>query len=72
MSKKRASVKWFNDAKGIGFLTTDKGDVFVHYKNIEPGQGGFKTLKPDQLVDYTPITTSKGLAAAEVVPVGQK
>lgn len=33
MSKKRASVKWFNDAKGIGFLTTDKGDVFVHYKN---------------------------------------
>lgn len=71
MSKKRAVVKWFNDAKGIGFLASDQGDVFVHYKNIEPGQGGFKTLKTDQLVDYTPITTEKGLAAAEVFPVLQ-
>lgn len=69
MSKKRASVKWFNDATGIGFLTTDQGDVFVHYKNIEPGQGGFKTLKENQLVEYTQITTEKGLAAAEVFPV---
>lgn len=69
MSKKRASVKWFNDAKGIGFLTTEEGDVFVHYKNIEPGQSGFKTLKENQLVDYTRIKTDKGWAAAEVFPV---
>ena len=64
--KRQATVKWFSDEKGIGFLLTPNGDAFVHYRSIEPQREGYKTLKTGQRVEYTPITTDKGLSAAEV------
>ena len=68
-SKKTATVKWFNDAKGFGFLTDENGeDVFVHYRSIKPGTEGHKTLLEDQEVEYFPVETDKGISAAEVFP----
>lgn len=70
MSKQTATVKWFNDKKGFGFLVdADGNDVFVHHRAIEPGIEKFKTLKDGQQVEYLPTRTDKGIAAAEVVPI---
>ncbi len=46
------TIKWFNDAKGFGFITPDdeSGDVFVHYSNIV-GQSGHRTLLEGEKVD---------------------
>ena len=69
MSKKmEGTVKWFNDAKGFGFLTPDDGekDLFVHMSEIQ--MDGFKTLKDGQDVDYEEGTTDKGPCALNVVP----
>jgi CspA family cold shock protein len=62
----RGSVKWFNDAKGFGFIehTTGK-DVFVHYSVIE--WDGFKTLKDGEEVEYELKEGQKGLHAARVM-----
>jgi len=58
-------VKWFNEAKGWGFITTDDGrDVFVHYSAIE-GQG-YKTLVQDQKVEFEIIDSPKGPQAIKV------
>jgi len=58
-------VKWFNDAKGFGFIEHETGrDVFVHYSVIE--QEGFKTLKDGEEVEYTLKEGEKGLHAATV------
>lgn len=60
-------VKWFNEAKGFGFIEQDSGeDVFVHYTSIQ-GQG-FKTLKEGQRVDFEIIKGPKGLKAENVTP----
>ena len=62
---RRGTVKWFNDAKGYGFLTADNGDdVFVHYSFIE-GEG-FKTLREGDTVEYAAIATPKGQQATRV------
>mgnify|MGYP001307169463 FL=1 len=69
MSKlKEATVKWFNDAKGYGFLTPDDGgkDLFVHMSEIK--MDGFKTLKEGQKVDYEEGSTDKGPCATNVTP----
>ena len=62
------TVKWFNDAKGFGFLTPDDGekDLFVHMSEIQ--MDGFKTLKDGQNVDYQEGTGEKGPCATNVVP----
>ena len=63
------TVKWFNDAKGYGFIsrTPDAKDVFVHYSSIS-GEG-FRTLVQGQTVEYDEATGPKGLFAAKVLKV---
>jgi len=59
-------VKWFNDAKGYGFITHEDGrDVFVHYSIITGD--GFKTLLQGQEVEYEVIDGPKGLHASLVL-----
>lgn len=58
-------VKWFNDAKGYGFLDNgEMEDIFVHYSAIN--SEGYKTLSQDQLVEFDLIETSKGYQAKNV------
>ena len=58
-------VKWFNDAKGYGFIThADGRDVFVHYSSIEGD--GFRTLNQGQEVEYEWMEGPKGLHASAV------
>ena len=57
-------VKWFNDAKGYGFLDNgEMEDIFVHYSAIN--RDGYKTLSQDQLVEFDLIETNKGYQAKE-------
>ncbi len=64
----RGVVKWFNDAKGFGFIEHTSGrDVFVHYSVIE--SEGFKTLKDGEEVDYELREGDKGLNASRVLRV---
>ncbi len=61
----QGSVKWFNDAKGYGFITTDEGnDVFVHFSAIQ--MEGFKTLAEGQRVEFDVVQGDKGPQAANV------
>lgn len=62
------TVKWFNAAKGFGFITSDddQKDVFVHYSAIEAE--GFKTLEEGQSVEFNVENGPKGPQAAKVHP----
>jgi CspA family cold shock protein len=62
----KGTVKWFNDAKGFGFITRDGGgpDVFVHYAGIEGS--GRRTLEDGQRVEFDVIEGSKGPQANSV------
>ncbi len=61
------TVKWFNDAKGFGFISQDSGqDVFVHYSAIN--SDGHKTLKEGQKVTMSVSESAKGLQAENVTP----
>lgn len=61
-------VKWFNATKGYGFVGQDEGDdVFVHFSEIQ--MEGYKRLKEGQKVEYSVEEGSKGLQAANVIPV---
>jgi len=62
----KGTVKWFNDAKGFGFIAHSSGrDVFVHYSVI--ATEGFKTLKDGETVEYELKEGPKGLQASKVV-----
>jgi CspA family cold shock protein len=64
-SSEKGVVKWFNDAKGFGFIEHSSGkDVFVHYSVII--SEGFKTLKDGEAVEYEMIEGDKGLHAVRV------
>jgi len=61
----QGTVKWFNEAKGFGFITQEQGDdVFVHYSAIEGD--GFKSLADGDRVEFSVTQGPKGPAAANV------
>ncbi|MBC8104567.1 MAG: cold-shock protein [Cytophagales bacterium] len=65
----KGKVKWFNEAKGYGFLEVPgRKDIFVHYSAIQ--KDGFKTLVEGQDVEFEIVDGAKGPQAAEVVPLG--
>ena len=61
------SVKWFNDAKGFGFITPDNGgaDLFAHFSAIV-SDGGYKSLKEGQRVSFDVTTGAKGEQASNI------
>lgn len=64
----RGTVKWFNDAKGFGFITQENGeDVFVHYSSIQGD--GFKSLAEGQQVEFEIVQGDRGPKATNVVKV---
>ncbi|HPF60711.1 MAG: cold-shock protein [Gemmatimonadetes bacterium] len=61
----KGTVKWFNDAKGFGFIAQEGGkDVFVHFSAIEGG--GFRSLAEGDVVEFEIVEGPKGLQAASV------
>lgn len=61
----KGTVKWFNPQKGFGFVVNEKGlDVFVHYTNLDVE--GFRSLKTGQVVEYTELSSEKGLFGKNV------
>ena len=67
MARITGTVKWFNDAKGFGFITPESGskDCFVHHTAIQ-GEG-FKSLTEGQRVEFEIVQAQKGPAAQNVV-----
>ncbi len=67
-NRETGTVKWFNDAKGFGFISRETGeDVFVHFRAIQID--GFKTLKEGQKVSFVVVEGQKGLQADAVEPL---
>lgn len=65
--REMGTVKWFNDAKGFGFISRESGpDVFVHFRAIQGS--GFRSLKEGQQVSFNVVEGQKGLQADEVMP----
>jgi CspA family cold shock protein len=66
VSKEKGTVKWFNGAKGYGFIQRSTGeDVFVHFSVIQ--ENGYRTLNEGEVVEFELLTGPKGLQAANVV-----
>lgn len=63
--RQTGTVKWFNDAKGFGFITPESGnDLFVHFRSIQGN--GFRSLQEGQKVSFLVVNGQKGLQADEV------
>jgi CspA family cold shock protein len=64
------TVKWFNDAKGYGFIAPEDGskDLFVHHSSVQGD--GFKSLTEGAKVEYEPRQGAKGPEATAVVTIG--
>ena len=66
--RQTGTVKWFNDAKGYGFITPESGsDLFVHFRSIVGS--GFKSLQEGQKVSFLVTKGPKGLQADQVQPL---
>ena len=67
--RQTGTVKWFNDAKGFGFIERPGGecDIFVHYSSIR-GEG-FRSLSEGQQVEFEVVQGDKGQQASDVVPL---
>ncbi len=64
-TREKGTVKWFNNAKGFGFIQREQGDdVFVHFKAISAD--GYKSLSDGQHVEFTVTQGQKGLQAEDV------
>ncbi|WLQ15368.1 cold shock domain-containing protein [Hahella aquimaris] len=70
----QGKVKWFNNAKGYGFIIADEGngdlckeDLFVHFSSIQ--MEGYKTLKAGQAVNFDAQPSGKGFHAVNIVPL---
>lgn len=63
------TVKWFNEAKGFGFITPSNGgeDLFAHFKEIQGD--GFKTLTEGQRVEFRATRGPKGMQASQIRPL---
>jgi cold shock protein len=67
-TKEQGTVKWFNDAKGFGFIQRESGDdVFVHHSSIQAS--GFRSLAEGQRVEFNVTKGPKGLQAVDVTKV---
>lgn len=67
-TREEGLVKWFNDAKGFGFISRESGeDVFVHFRAIQGT--GFKSLQEGQKVSFEVVQGQKGLQADAVTPL---
>jgi cold shock protein len=68
MSTETGIVKWFNDAKGFGFITPDAGgnDLFVHFQDVQAN--GFRSLSENQRVSFGRSNGAKGEKAVNVQP----
>ncbi|MBK9245022.1 MAG: cold-shock protein [Burkholderiales bacterium] len=65
----QGTVKWFNDAKGFGFITPDDGgkDLFAHFSEIKAN--GFRSLQEGQKVEFVVKQGPKGPQASEIKPI---
>lgn len=64
----RGVVKWFNNAKGFGFICPESGgsDIFAHYSIIQ--MEGYKTLKAGQIVEFSVVPSPRGQLASLIIP----
>jgi CspA family cold shock protein len=67
--KQTGTVKWFNDAKGFGFITPANGgeDLFAHFKEVQGS--GFKSLREGQQVEFIAARGPKGMQATRIQPL---
>ncbi|HTK31906.1 MAG TPA: cold shock domain-containing protein [Candidatus Saccharimonadaceae bacterium] len=63
----RGTVKWFNDTRGYGFISTEQVEVFVHHSAIEGN--GFRTLHEGEQVEFEVKTSERGAEAAHVTRI---
>ena len=69
-ARETGSVKWFDSAKGYGFITRAQGgDVFVHYSSIRGT--GYRSLEEGQQVEFAVVEGQKGLQAQDVIALGK-